>query len=496
MNVVAYARFSSAGQREASIEGQLKSCHEYAEANGFTIIKEYVDRAASATSDQRFSFQQMIEDAEQGRFEAVLVYQLDRFARNRYDSAIYKGKLKKLGVRVVSVKENISDDPSGVMLEGILETLAEYYSNDLALKIRRGQNTNAEHCLYNGGSIPYGYRIDENKRYQIDEETGPLAKRVFEQYANGRSITDIINEFNDAGLKTSRGKPFNKSTFKVMLQNRRYLGIYIYRDVEVPGGIPALVSQETFDAVQRRLGMLKNKRGVTGDYLLTTKLFCGHCGSMMVGVSGTSKTGATHHYYVCKKARNKKCDKKTVRRDVVENAVLRKCKETLTAENIDRIAKIVADLCAKEADSPLLKQLRKESKRADTAMDNLMKALESGQEADLILERISQKRKEKEAIEAQIATEELTRVHLPRHEIEAFLSDLKNGSLDDEKYRKMLVNVLVNKVYIFDDRLTLHMNAGKGTVEIAVEFNKEVDRCLSSNTTNCVPPISSAVRSV
>ncbi|TNU89454.1 hypothetical protein FIC87_11210 [Eggerthella lenta] len=495
MNAVAYCRFSSSSQREASIEGQLKHCREYAEANGFTIIKEYVDRAASATNDQRFYFQQMIEDAESGQFEAVLVYQLDRFARSRYDSAIYKNKLRKLGVRVVSVKENITDDPSGMMLEGILETLAEYYSNDLALKIRRGQNTNAEHCLYNGGSVPFGYRIDESKHYQIDEETGPLAKRVFEQYAGGRSITEIIQEFNDAGMRTSRNKPFNKSTFKVMLQNRRYLGIYIYRDVEVPGGIPALVSQETFDAVQRRLGTLKNKRGVTGDYLLTTKLFCGHCGSMMVGVSGTSKTGAIHHYYACKKRNAKKCDKKNTKRDYIENAVLDKCREVLTDENISLVAKKVSELCAKEADSPFLKQLRKELKQADNAIDNLLRALENGQEADLLLERVRQKREAKEAIKGQIAKEELTRVLLTEHDIKFFLSELKKGSLDDEKYRKMLINVLINKVYLYDDRMTMFFNAGKDPVEITMEFQEEAFRQSSSNTTNCVPPLTTGAPS-
>ena len=136
MNVVIYARYSSDRQTEQSIEGQLKECYEYARRNGYTVIGEYIDRAISGTTDHRPEFLRMIADGDKKTFQAVLVYQLDRFARNRYDSATYKAKLKKNGIRVLSARENISDDASGVLMEAVLEGMAEYYSVELSQKIR------------------------------------------------------------------------------------------------------------------------------------------------------------------------------------------------------------------------------------------------------------------------------------------------------------------------------------------------------------------------
>ena len=137
MNAVVYARYSSHKQGAQSIEGQLASAYKYAGEHGYTIIHEYIDRAQSGTTDNRLEFQRMISDSDKHTFEGVLVYQLDRFARNRYDSAINKSKLKKNGVRVISAKENIADDPSGILVEGVLESMAEYYSAELSQKIHR-----------------------------------------------------------------------------------------------------------------------------------------------------------------------------------------------------------------------------------------------------------------------------------------------------------------------------------------------------------------------
>ena len=156
MNVVIYARFSSHSQTEQSIEGQLKVCNEYAAANNYVVVGEYIDRAQSGTTDNRTEFQRMIADSDRHTFEGVLVYQLERFARNRYDSAINKAKLKKNGVRVLSAKENISDDASGILVEGVLESMAEYYSVELSQKIHRGMQINAQKCLSNGSNPGLG----------------------------------------------------------------------------------------------------------------------------------------------------------------------------------------------------------------------------------------------------------------------------------------------------------------------------------------------------
>lgn len=174
MNVVIYARYSSDRQTEQSIEGQLKECYEYARRNGYTVVGEYIDRAISGTTDHRPEFLRMIADGDKKLFQAVLVYQLDRFARNRYDSATYKAKLKKNGIRVLSARENISDDASGVLMEAVLEGMAEYYSVELSQKIRRGMDINAEKCLSTGGNLALGFRVDSEKHIQIDPDTAPV----------------------------------------------------------------------------------------------------------------------------------------------------------------------------------------------------------------------------------------------------------------------------------------------------------------------------------
>ncbi len=170
MNTVIYARYSSHAQNEQSIEGQLKVCYEYAEANGMTVIGEYIDRAQSGTNDKREEFQKMLVDSANGSFDTVLVYQLDRFARNRYDSAVNKAILRKNGVRVVSSRENITDDASGILVEGVLESLAEYFSAELSQKVRRGMLINAEKCKFNGGTIPFGYSVDSDKNYVVNPD--------------------------------------------------------------------------------------------------------------------------------------------------------------------------------------------------------------------------------------------------------------------------------------------------------------------------------------
>lgn len=247
MKIVIYARFSSHAQNEQSIEGQLKICYEYAERNGYSVIGEYIDRAISGTAaDNRPEFQRMIADSVKRQFQAVLVYQLDRSARNRYDSATYKTKLKKNGVKVLSARENISEDASGVLMEAVLEGMAEYYSVELSQKIRRSMSINAEKCLCTGGNIALGYKI-EDKRIVVDAETAPVVKRIFDMYIAGNTMMQIIRYLNENQIKTSRGNAYNKNSLRRILTNKRYIGIYTYKDTEVPNGVPRIIDNTTFE---------------------------------------------------------------------------------------------------------------------------------------------------------------------------------------------------------------------------------------------------------
>ena len=324
MNAVIYARYSSDNQREESIEGQLRECKEYADQNGITVVRTYIDRALSAKTDSRPQFQQMIHDSATHTFEAVLVWKLDRFSRNRYDSAHYKRILKNNRVHVVSVTEPISNTPEGIMLESLLEGMAEYYSAELAEKVSRGHKENALKAKFNGGPVPLGYRIDSEHHYQIDPNTAPVVQEAFHRYAAGESIRSIIESLNARGIRNSRGNPFTKNSFQTLLKNRRYLGEYRYKDTVIPDAIPAIIDPDCFDAVQRRCEIHRqapahNKADI--HYLLTTKLFCGKCGTMMAGESGRSHTGTVHCYYKCgtrKRSGKEACSLKPVRKEPLE----------------------------------------------------------------------------------------------------------------------------------------------------------------------------------
>ena len=258
MKAVIYARYSSDNQREESIEGQIRECTAFAEKNDITILKHYIDRAFSAKTDNRPEFQNMIKDSAQGLFDIVLVWKLDRFSRNRYDSARYKTILKKNNVKVVSATEKISEGSEGILMESILEGFAEYYSADLSEKIVRGMTENALKCKFNGGGHTIGYVIDEKQFFQIDPLTAPLVLEAFKRYDNGATMKEIRDWMNEQGFLNSRGKPIAYSGVEHILSNRRYLGEYRYRDILVPDGIPQIVPQDLFDRVQAR--MAKNKK--------------------------------------------------------------------------------------------------------------------------------------------------------------------------------------------------------------------------------------------
>lgn len=441
MNVVIYARFSSHSQTEQSIEGQLKVCYEYAESNHYTVVGEYIDRAISGTTDNRAEFQRMISDSDRHTFEGVLVYQLDRFARNRYDSAINKAKLKKNGVRVLSAKENIADDASGILVEGVLESMAEYYSVELSQKIHRGMAINAEKCLSNGSNPGLGFKVDAERRFYVDEEEAAIVREIYERYASGETKAEIIRDLKRRRVKTSLGKEFSPNSLSHLLSNKRYIGVYLYKGKETPGGMPRILDDDLFYRVQSMMNKNKNAPARThgeGEYLLTTKLFCGHCKEMMVGYGGTSKTGRQYHYYMCKNARRKKCGKKIVSKSYIEDRVVNECLKMLTEEKIRFIAKKVAEECAKSPDNLTAKSLKKAIREADTAIENLWKAIEQGQAVEMLTE-------------AQIL---------------AFLDYVCEMPADDVNKRRAIINIFVHSIYLYDDHFTLIINASKKPLSI------------------------------
>lgn len=465
MTAVIYARYSSDSQREASIEGQLRDCKDYAEKNGITVVGTYIDRAYSAKTDDRPDFQRMIKDSGKKIFDVVLVWKLDRFARNRFDAVNYKYQLEKNGVHLVSVMEPISQGPEGIMVESMLIGMAEYYSAELALKVARGERENALQCKYNGGVVPLGFTIGkEDRLYHIDPETAPIVQEIFTRYADGEPAEKIAASLNERGLRTRTGKPFVKNSFFQIFRNRRYIGEYRYKDIVTPGGIPAIVDQDLFDRVQQRFEQNRIAHGRPAkedvSYLLTTKLFCGKCGTLMGGESGTSHMGNTYYYYKCGNAKRHgkaHCDLKAIRKEPLERFVVDTAiKVIFSDEIIERLIDLVMDAQQKENTRlPVLKeQLRDTEKR----LANLLEAIEQGILTPTTKQRLDELEARKEALNTSILEEELKKPVLTREWIRFWLEKFRKGDVGSTEHQRQIIDTFVNSVYVFDDRVVLNFN--------------------------------------
>ena len=291
MNAVVYARYSSHRQGEQSIEGQLAEAQKFADAHDLTIIHEYCDRAMTGRNDNREQFQLMLADAAKHAFDALIVWKTDRIGRNKEEIALNKYHLKKNGVKIYYVAEAIPDTPEGIILEAVIEGMAAYYSEQLSQNIRRGQLASAHKAQSIGGNRPLGYKTGPDKKFLIDPETAPTVRLVYDLYAEGKTIAEIVEILNNKGLRTLRGRPFTHNSLRTVLKNEKYIGVYTYKeDVRIEGGIPAIIDENTFYKVQELLKYNQKAaahKNSKVDYLLTEKLFCGKCGSMMVGVCGT-----------------------------------------------------------------------------------------------------------------------------------------------------------------------------------------------------------------
>ena len=472
MTAVIYARYSSDNQREESIEGQIRECTAYAEKNGITIVKHYIDRAISAKTDNRPEFQQMIKDSDKKLFDIVLVWKLDRFARNRYDSARYKTQLKKNGVKLMSATEIISEGPEGIILESVLEGYAEYYSADLAEKVVRGQTENILKGRCNGGRGTFGYTLDSERKFHIDPLASPFVLESFRKYRDGLTMKEIRDWLNENGIKNPVGGAFTYNSVEHMLKNRRYIGELKFRDVVVPDAIPPIVPLELFDDVQEK--MLKNKkaparRKAEDDYLLTTKLHCGYCGALMFGESGTSRTGEVHRYYKCATAKKHKgCKKKTVRKqwleDLVVNQTMQLVKDDAAMESI--IAKVMELQNKENTNIPLYeKQLRD----AESGIQNMLNAIQAGILTSSTKERLEQLEETKRELEARIAEEKLAKPKVTEEFIRFWLLRFRKLNMSQKDQRQALVDTFINSIYLYDDKVLITFNYKEGTQTITFE---------------------------
>ena len=489
---VAYARYSSAGQRDVSIEQQLADIRAFAAREGYTIVHEYADHARSGFKNTaaRTAFQSMIASAADGSYDTIIAWKVDRFGRNREDSAIYKGKLRRFGVRVLYAMEPIPEGSAGVLLEGMLEATAEWYSRQLSENVTRGMTDNALKCLYNGTRI-LGYVRGSDGRYALHPEEAAVVRSVFDRYCAGFSAARIAADLNARGLITSRGKRWQVQSILRLISNERYTGVYIWGDIRIPDGMPAIIEKSTFEEAQR----MKKKTGRhvehgAVDYLLTGKAFCGLCGSAMIGDSGTSKTGARHYYYTCQSHKARKgCSKKSVQKDYLESVVIDFVLDhVLSDENIERTADVVIQLQNEELKRSPLSAMEAEYREVKKKIDNINDAIAAGIWNSSTSARL--KELEDTADDLRISVESLRYSQsqlVDRDRVLFFLHQFVNGDRSDPALRRHIIETFVNSVYVFDDHLKIVTNNMENNQRIPLS---DLPPECSDNNTSGVPTVS------
>lgn len=493
---VVYARYSSHAQKDTSIEDQVADCEAYCRLNNLRIVKVYADRHLTGRSDQRPQFQQMMKDAAHRRWAYVVVWKTDRFARNRYDSATYKYRLKRYGVRVLSAKESIPEGPEGILLESVLEGSAEYYSANLAQNIKRGMHYNALECKVNNGSMPLGYCKGPDGKYAIKESDAEVVREIFRKVAAGIPFVEIANDLNGRGIRTSRGNLWNKGSFHRMLTNEAYIGVYSYSDVRIEGGMPAIIDKIQFLEVQQRLKTKKNPQGrhrENGEYLLTGKLFCAMCGSPMVGLSGTGQHGELHYYYACQKRRQEQgCKKENVRRDWIEREVVKATMDYVLQDDvIEWIADRVMEYQEREGNSVQLLGLREQLAENQKATANVMKAIEAGIITLTTKERLVELEADAARLKNDIALEEAAITQLERDQVIYWIEKFRGGDLESQAFRRKVIDSFVAAVYLSDDHLRIAFNysGSKNQVDIALVMDAgSIGGAQGSLKLSCTPP--------
>ena len=490
MKVVLYARVSSEKQveKDLSIASQLKALRKYAAERDWEVYKEFVDEAQSARTANRPAFKEMISLARRKEkfFDAILVWKLSRFARNREDSIIYKSLLRKHGISVLSINEKVDESPAGKLLEGMIEVIDEFYSTNLAQDTLRGLKENASRGYFCGGTIPIGYKAkkvkdgaNEKTKLALDETYAPIIQRIFKMCVKGLGAKEIVKILTGEGLKTNRGRAWSKSNIYYILKNETYTGTLIWNRqtkssgrtrpndesdvVRIENNHPAIVSRKMFEKAKglliKRSPRVTHPRTVNSNYLLSGILYCGKCGLAMLGSSAKS---SKYFYYACQnycKRGKDVCDAKLVNKDKLESFVIGRIKANiLTENNLTELVKLTnAEINQSKGDAKeKLEGVEKQIGGIRERLHKLYDALETGKlEIDDLAPRIKALRTQITNLEQQRNTflEDLHRDKvelLSGPAVKEYANDLKailsKGSIMEQKsfLRSFVKRVEVN----------------------------------------------------
>lgn len=424
-----YARYSSDNQRSESIDAQLRAMQNYCQQNHILIVETYIDEAKSATTDHRPSFQKMIADSKYHQFNIILVHKLDRFARNRYDSAVYKRELKKNGVSVYSVLENLDDSPESIMMESVLEGMSEYYSQNLAREVMKGMRETALQCKHTGGKPPLGYDLNTDGKLIINQGEAEVVQQIFKMYLGNYSYSKMAEVLNKKGYRTKTGSLFRKNSFYSILRQEKYTGVYIWNrasakqngmrnnhkskalkdQVMIQGGCPNIISRSYFEEVQKKMqerahGKAESK--ARRYYMLGGKGFlqCGICGKSMTGTVRKSH-GKTYITYQCPSHKAKQCETKEVRADRLNLIVAQQLAELFFRE--DRLKDWENLFQSDIRDDPENKGLKNRIRGIDKKMENILQNLEYVV-SKALTQRLDELTRKKEELESKLKNDKCT----------------------------------------------------------------------------------------
>ena len=451
---VAYLRYSSDKQTEQSIEGQRHVCQEYAQRNNILITNYYIDRAMSGKTDNRAEFQQMMRDSAKQAWDMVLVYKLDRFSRDKFEMAIHRKTLKDNGIKLVSCTENIPDTPEGIILESLLEGMAQYYSAELAQKVHRGMNESRRKGLYTGGPILFGYRV-ENQRYVVNEEEAELLRSFYRRYLNGEQMQTFYEELKRNGVLCN-GHEFRRSAFYRLFSNEKYTGVYRLGEEIFTNVYPPIIPKDLFEEVQDQLRQNNYGRHVDVKYLFKGKIFCGYCGKSMTSDSGTARDGGVKRYYSCvTRKTNHKCEKQSVRKEFIEQLIVHAILEAFgTPELISKIADRVLNTHeSRQKKNTVLTMLEREAAQVQKNINNMLDAIEKGIVSVHVQKRLDELEQRLQDLQSQIYVEQTkAKLQISKGDIAKYIKK----AIAAEPF--VLVKLLVRKVVLFDDTVEVYLN--------------------------------------
>ena len=507
MNGVIYARFSAGpNQTYKSIEGQMRDCKAYAEQKGIKIIDTYIDEHISGKDfDGRAAFQKLMRDAQKKMFDCVIVWKIDRLGRNREELAIAKARLKRYGVHVHYAMEHIPEGPEGIILESLMEGLAEYYSAELAQKVSRGMRESILSGKMINGNQCFGYLVVD-RHYVPDPERAYLVQEIFERYVSGETAAKICRDFSLRGIKTTAGEDLKPKAVYKILRNIKYTGLYVYGEISIPDFHERLISDDLFESAQLRLkrnakGKSKRVRKDMVEYLLTGKLYCGKCKNRMIGESGHGRHGEVHHYYKCSGRKNKNidCDTDTFRKDDLEKMIIQITqKDILTGDMIEYLVSRVLAMQAEEAEDPVIRSMKKALNDTRRKIGNIMNAIECGILTPTTKERLMNLESEESRLTAEITRQQMKKTSYTADEIRFYLESFRDGDADNADFARHLIEVFVNSIYVYDDYLVMFYNFnGGGGGEERYDFAEIADEAINrqkNSEETCSVNVSSAGR--